>query len=250
MLPPSPLLLFIASYPCSSALELLWPRHALNIERLYDKGGSAPKRETVQNNLLSLLNPVRVRKMSGDQGEMFSPSYWGFDTDEQTSPNQALGKRKSDTGNGDSQCIDLRSNSTLLPPLRAPFSLHSLQQSNPVRHHLLHAPRTLFSIDKRDFQCPSGTAACRSINQPNSCCPSGSTCELLTSGGSGAVGCCTAGQTCSQEVASCQEGYTSCPGDSGGGCCVPGYSCMGVGCMYISCQSSCCGDRTNYMTIR
>ncbi|KAL2430837.1 hypothetical protein ABEF95_013834 [Exophiala dermatitidis] len=50
---------------------------------------------------------------------------------------------------------------------------------------------TLASLDvaKRGFQCPSGTTACTSIDRPNSCCATDSTCQLVTDTGLGDVGC-------------------------------------------------------------
>lgn len=85
-------------------------------------------------------------------------------------------------------------------------------------------------VKGRDFQCPSGTAACARIDRPNSCCPIDETCEIIPDTGAGDIGCCPNGQACATDlpVNSCSAGLTSC---SNGGCCIAGYFCYGVGCL-------------------
>lgn len=45
-----------------------------------------------------------------------------------------------------------------------------------------------------------------------------------------AAKCCPEGATCGGGVGSCPAGAASCPPSPGGGCCIPGYVCQGVGC--------------------
>lgn len=230
MLLPTPLLLIIASFESLSiAFEVPWLRHGATANRLVEaKDHTLRDGHSIEDSARP-VTPVGVRKMSHDQGEMFFPSYWTFEVESETLPNPALGKRKSESSISEAEELNEHVNFTTGSPLQAPFSLHTSQQfiSKP---HLLRMPRAIFSLDQRDFQCPTDTSACTSINKPDSCCPSDSICQLIADSGQGDVGCCAAGQSCSQQVSKCQAGYASCPGSSGGGCCVPGYSCMGVGC--------------------
>ena len=187
------------------------------------------RRSTDTSAFLSSANqPVGVRKMSSDEGEMFFPEYWTFEangeSDSNVLENPNINKRRPLLRLPNLEGPKLLSdNATILPPLQAPFSLHT------DRPNFLHL-RRLFPFQKRDYNCPSNTNACTSINRPNSCCASDESCQLITDTGNGDVGCCSQGQTCSQEVGACQQGYPSCPGAQGGGCCVPGSSCLDVGC--------------------
>ena len=132
--------------------------------------------------------------------------------------------------------LDTRNGTTLFP-LQPPFSLHSERQmgSLPLSRKM---PRAILSLFERAFQCPTGTSSCDSISRPDSCCPSGEVCQLINDSGDGDVGCCRQGQSCSDEVAGCTQGYTSCPGSQGGGCCIPGYVCIGVGCEFTAVAST------------
>ncbi|OAX83475.1 hypothetical protein ACJ72_02161 [Emergomyces africanus] len=87
---------------------------------------------------------------------------------------------------------------------------------------------------RRNFNCPADTEPCISINRPNSCCGAGSKCIFVKDTGLGDVGCCRVGDTCSGDLIECAEGYRPCPHNPGGGCCIPGYSCVDQGCIYIS----------------
>ncbi|KAI1177730.1 hypothetical protein F4777DRAFT_541107 [Nemania sp. FL0916] len=90
----------------------------------------------------------------------------------------------------------------------------------------------LFRLQGRDFSCPTGTHACTVIDQPNYCCPDGTTCFVVENApDAGNVGCCPDGQTCGGSVAACGGGNTACPAEEGGGCCIPGFVCAGTGCV-------------------
>lgn len=154
--------------------------------------------------------PAGLRKMPPDPNEMFFLDYWTFDeTDEEILANA------TDLDNG------------LLPPL-----LPHMYSPNPQYPPYLLGPFGYRALSKRDFQCPSGYSSCSSINQPNSCCASGSTCVSVPDTGLGPVGCCPGGSSCGSVVGSCNtaSGYKSCPDSSNGGCCMPGFDCLDVGC--------------------
>lgn len=161
---------------------------------------------------------IAVRKMTDNEGQMFLHHYWHF--------NQ-IARRPHD---GLDEPHASATNASLAFPFHAPFALHRDADFDAAPSHL-HWARGLLS--DRAFQCPSDTDACAGINRPNSCCPSGSSCQLVTDTGQGDVACCGSGQICSGNVQSCAQGYQNCPGDAGGGCCVPGYACVGtIGCKF------------------
>lgn len=150
-----------------------------------------------------------VRKMSTDEGEKFFLDYWQF-----LDNVQGISERETsdETMDDETPEVFLERSFPLQPP-----SLPS-DLDNP-----LHA---------RDFKCPTGTYGCTSIGRPNRCCGAGETCVSVQDTGSGDMGCCPSGQTCSGQIGSCQSGYTTCSEGLGGGCCIPGYECVPGGCKY------------------
>lgn len=197
-----------------------WPHKLAPHERFYPEHEPHLKRNYEIQQRLGSGKPAGMRKMSEDEGEKFFMEYWQFDqpltvADERASKSVA---HNTVTSNVSSPCDPL-------PPLL----LHTGKQPPPDLHRLFG--RSLFG---RDFQCPSGTSSCTSINQPDACCATGETCISVQDTGNGPVGCCPAGETCGGEVTGCNTaaGYTSCPGSSNGGCCIPGYACQGIGCVY------------------
>lgn len=238
---PVPLLLMIASAPTQTlSLEAQWPYNLPPHMKYFPEDEALVRRNTGIQKKLAKQRPIGVHKMSGDQGEMFFPEYWVFDEADDASTTikerkRTLPLRLSSIHEG-RDALGNGANATVLQSLQAPFSLHSDQQteSRSILRRLYRSPRAmLYRLEERDFRCPGDTASCTSINRTNSCCPTGETCQLITNTGLGDVGCCAVGQTCSAQVSSCQQGYKSCPGSSGGGCCIPGYDCVGIGCMLL-----------------
>lgn len=242
VLVPAPLLLLIASLPARTlSLETQWPYNLPPHMKYYPEDEALVRRNIGIQEKLASQRPIGLHKMSGDEGEMFFPEYWVFDSELKNAPaNKPMERRtpflRLPSEHQHSGIQEDLANSTWLYPLQASLSLHSDQQieSKRLLRKLHRLPRALrYQLDERDFRCPGNTLSCTSINRPNSCCPSGESCQLITNNGLGDVGCCAQGQTCSQQVSTCQEGYKSCPGSSGGGCCIPGYDCDGVGCMIL-----------------
>ncbi|KAL1296878.1 hypothetical protein AAFC00_004493 [Neodothiora populina] len=196
--------------------ERYWPEHEQHL-----------KRDLEIQQRLDTDVPAGVRKMSDDEGEKFFMDYWQFgDTlgdagSQRSNTNIASDRAVSSNpsfGNSSSHC-------DLLPPLLP----HNDKQTFVILPRLFS--RGLF---ERDFKCPGGTSSCASIGQPDTCCATEETCITVQNTGNGPVGCCPAGETCGGEVTGCNTdaGYTSCPGSANGGCCIPGYVCQGVGCVY------------------
>ena len=236
-LAPLSLLLLITSWPAQTEAKdspSPWPRELSFKMDLPSPVSHVDKRHSDPQKIARGQQPVGVRKMSGDESEMFFMEYWQIDAKLSDADNLSYRDRNRQAirSHGpdlvESAVLDLQ-NASIPHTLGAPFALHTERRiiSNPLLRRL---PQGLSLLGERAFQCPSGTSSCTSINRPDSCCPSGEYCQLITDSGQGDVGCCGQEQSCSQQVAGCQQGYSSCPGAQGGGCCIPGYVCVGVGC--------------------
>ncbi|KAI4107767.1 MAG: hypothetical protein L6R37_001452 [Teloschistes peruensis] len=173
--------------------------------------------------------PVAVRKMMEQEAEMFFQEYWQVEqNDRHFNPDH----EPSSSGSAAHEPDHWTNSSTLLP-FFAPIALH--HDTDASAFPLRWARGLLPQLHSRTFQCPANTNACTSIDRPNSCCPTGDSCQLVMNTGRGEVACCGNGQTCAGNVQECATGYQSCPGNEGGGCCLPGYACVGkIGCAHSS----------------
>lgn len=238
-LTPLTLLLLLSDWPAqteSTNLPLPWPRHHSLDTAIHSAPALMSNGGSDRHNIATGQKPVGARKMRGDASEMFFMEYWQFDPkikDTNALPTWGTNRPELSIYDEDNIGDDAahRRNASLPHLLGAPFALHS--ERHPTLSPVLrNIPRALSLLGERAFQCPSGTSSCSSISRPDSCCPSGESCQLISDTGQGDVGCCGQGQSCSPQVAGCQQGYSSCPGNQGGGCCIPGYACLGVGCKF------------------
>lgn len=247
---PQSLLWFLAATRLHAVdVELQWPQYVPQHLRLFPESEQLYKRHEEVRHRMAMQSPLGIRKMSGDPSEMFFVDYWGFDGEqprepgfdleiavknisrpapeaEQTQePHRAAHRARS----RDVESFIPSANSTVVFDLLPPLLLHSTTQSP-----LPKLPRNLAHLFPRSFQCPQDTQPCNSIARPNSCCSTSETCVLIPDTGLGDVGCCPRGQSCSgSSVGSCnaQQGYTSCPNSSNGGCCIPNFTCEDIGCV-------------------
>jgi hypothetical protein len=191
-----------------------WPHNVPKHLKYFPEDEAHVKRGLSVAQRLQYEKPIGVKKMSLDEGEMFMLDNWIFAPESQ----QPSGR----SGMDDLSNITVRAVSPLRP----------LAQSDWLAR--MHIRDVLL---KRQFKCPDGTSSCQSIGAPDVCCGTGSNCITINGGSdAGNVGCCPKGQTCAGSV-SCDaaSGYTSCPGSSNGGCCLPGFKCQGVGCKSGTC---------------
>ena len=231
VVPIAILLLSISILPAATAQQLRWPYNLSPDVNYSPEDEPLVRRSEVAQQRLQDEKVVGVKKMSLDEGEMFFPEYWTFESDMEQMIRSGAGdnlrRRNSDSTIGiEGQCA----NSSIETSLWPAFPLHS---DEPVSESPLIGRFFTRQLAKR-FQCPSDTSACTSINRPDSCCATGETCQIIQDTGLGDVGCCPAGQTCAGQLSTCQSGYTSCPNNPGGGCCIPGYACLDVGCAISS----------------
>jgi progranulin len=233
---PAGLLALLAHLPCPiHGHELRWPYNLPSHAKYYPEEEIFVKRDESIQKKLQRQPVMGVKKMSDDEGEKFYLDYWAFaplssDGDVES---VELGQQKEED-EGELFMV----NNTMLGQARPPLLLHSTHNSI-VAHNALSryirfplSPRS--ELDRRDFQCPSGTSSCESINRPDSCCAEGQTCQSIQDTGLGDVGCCAAGDTCAGSLSNCASDYTSCPNYPGGGCCIPGYACVNGGCLLSS----------------
>lgn len=215
---PASLLLLLSVWPQTVVPQEQSPYDHPPHRRYFPEDEVHVKRQHAVQSRLLQERPIAVRKMSLDEGEKFYLDYWEFESE-----NQDKSRRWINTFSvKDSNQISNASIST-----EPDVALRLLDADDNYGNRMMRMPRNIF---KRDFQCPGGTNACLSINRPNSCCSTSSTCVLIEDTGLGDVGCCPSGKTCTGSVSTCPADYTSCPDSSNGGCCIPGYSCQDVGC--------------------
>jgi progranulin len=234
---PAGLLVLLASSPYRvHGQELRWPYNLPSHLKYYPEDEIFVKKDESIQHKLEQHPVVGVKKMSDDEGEKFYLDYWTFGPmgSDGTGEDENLVQRYHNNEEGSSFVV----NNTIVERARPPFLLHSSQNSNIARNILSRyirfpiLPRSGF--DKREFQCPTGTSNCASVDRPNSCCAEGQTCQLIQDTGLGDVGCCAAGETCAGSLSNCASGYADCPNYPGGGCCIPGYACVSGGCLLSS----------------
>lgn len=231
-LPPSLLIFVFESTARAQDQEqsFQWPYNLPKHVKYFPEDEALVRRDITVQRQLQEHPPNGVRKMSLDEGEKFFLEYW------------TLGKVMSfNSSTEDTEELEEwngRGNSSVHFP-QPPFPVHMMSRARreptslPRIARFLHMGPQPF---KRDYSCPAGTSNCASIDRPNSCCPAGETCQIVQGNALGDVGCCADGQTCSGSVSQCQDGYTDCPNNPGGGCCIPGYRCDNVGCTFFPFQ--------------
>ncbi|RDA87726.1 hypothetical protein CP532_1786 [Ophiocordyceps camponoti-leonardi (nom. inval.)] len=79
--------------------------------------------------------------------------------------------------------------------------------------------------------CPAGMNSCADQKSPNKCCQKGTYCTAVPDASVEHVACCPDGARCGGQVGTCPADATSCPSELGGGCCIAGYVCRGLGCV-------------------
>lgn len=196
--------------------------------------------ETLESHLSRGKSPIGVLKMSDDPGEKFFLEYWQFDGHQAGKRADEdrdwfdWSQRQNDNHHGQ---VGNESMSYL-----SPFAVHAQESEEsqvPIKHteHDEKAASIIPNIFKRQsFACPSGTSSCGALGYENICCPFGETCFNIKDTGLGPVGCCPNGSRCSGSVNTCPRPNTACAAGQdddfeGGGCCVPGYICQGIGCV-------------------
>lgn len=251
-LPTSLLLLISSSIPANAEdrdqFPAQWPYNSPPHTKNYPEDAHHRRHdlESIQEHILAGHAPVSVRKMSEDESEKFFPEYWGFR--DQIDQIPMLGGGPGNIGTEASLRKEfeeeeswLMANASVQVSFRPAFPVHAKQgnslterDAKAIGAGLMKRGRSaaaaLALLQKRDYVCPTGTSACS--NAPNLCCATGEVCVTVTDTGLGSVGCCPIGATCAGAI-SCAAGNTACSSNMGGGCCISGYVCAGIGCKMV-----------------
>ncbi|KAK3327303.1 hypothetical protein B0T19DRAFT_158974 [Cercophora scortea] len=191
--------------------------------------------------LAQAQHPTAIKKMPPDQGEKFYPEYCAF-PDDGTFAQAPLAPAAATKAIVSPR--HLAANASAQIPYLPPFAPHLDGDTEHQEQRIIPPPargggifgrraaaEALARLERRQWACPSGTSNCAGIGFPNSCCQTGERCVQITDTGLGKVGCCPAGATCGGTITSCTDGNTPCASEIGGGCCIPGFVCQGVGCV-------------------
>lgn len=186
-------------------------------------------------------SPTAIRKMPLDSSEKLFPEHLAFADnlpDEENihnpflSPREAvLAARLQLTAEEEGQ---LNSNSSTPGPqrqFRPAFKSHGQDDTLGDDGWWYHrrARDTLHLLEGRQG-CPGGFQDCSDVGHPNKCCMTSEVCVEVDDSSVGGVACCPEGAECGGSVGSCPGEATTCDQELGGGCCIEGYICEGVGC--------------------
>ncbi|KAI9841008.1 MAG: hypothetical protein M1837_001083 [Sclerophora amabilis] len=258
---PVSIVLFLPRNPslvsAAAASAEQWPYNLPEHAKYWPEDGPLRKREleASQGPLLQAPRmPAGVRKMGGDEGEKFYMEFWEFDGQQESqSPSlegpaiiegrhASLGKLRSRSSEEDE--LTEYANATMTFPYKPALLRHTAEQTSLNPHFkrgfsyysslFARSPRAaLAALQKRAFECPSGTNDCAEIGRSGSCCSQGEKCQIVPDTGTGGdVGCCPEGKSCSGNLGECDIGFTKCSDNLGGGCCIPMYICIDLGCEY------------------
>ncbi|KAK0104021.1 hypothetical protein ONS96_005126 [Cadophora gregata f. sp. sojae] len=225
--------------PSQSENTAQWPYNLPPHVKFWPEDPPSRRRdlEAIEEHIRLGRKPVGVMKMSDDEGEKFYMEYWQFEGEleqkgllETRSESSVLRRDSSLQKDG------LQGNESTVLQFMPPFLLHTentagaedLKARDLVRGR--DAARVLAALQARDFTCPTGTNSCSMPMSPTSCCATDEVCFSIPDTGLGVVGCCPAGAQCAGAVTQCDAPNTPCPSILGGGCCIPGFSCVAGGC--------------------
>ncbi|XWW95941.1 hypothetical protein V2A60_003910 [Cordyceps javanica] len=175
-------------------------------------------------------SPTALRKVAPDAGEKIFPEHLAFATisfeDASIAARQFL----------EAQDALPRTARQRAQAYRPAFARHHADESSSSRGGVLRwrAANKAFGLlqsQRRAASCPRGMSGCDAIGQPNKCCQDGTVCTAVEDDAVGGIACCPQGSSCGGRVGTCPSDAVSCPAALGGGCCIPGYVCEGVGCV-------------------
>lgn len=160
--------------------------------------------------------PTAIRRQSPDSNEKILAEHLAFPSSLQVGP--VLGSPSF----LDDQALPSNGTARFYPA----FAQHIDEREETI---LRRAAQALDLLQKR-AACPAGMISCADSGSPNKCCQEGTYCTAVPDTDVGHVACCPNGLTCGGGVGKCPADATSCAAALGGGCCIPGYICQGIGC--------------------
>ncbi|KAF5025252.1 hypothetical protein F66182_2718 [Fusarium sp. NRRL 66182] len=168
--------------------------------------------------------PTAVRKLAPGSNEKLLREHLAFAPLYIPSPREAAAAAISFLDKQDDKILALNNTERFYRPAFAP---HSRESSDT----LLRRAAEVLALLQRRSDCPSGMNSCSDIDSEVKCCQDGTYCVDVGDAVAGGIACCPDGASCGGGVGSCPDGATSCSEELGGGCCIPGYVCQGLGCV-------------------
>lgn len=175
--------------------------------------------------------PTALKKLAPDSNEKIFPEHLAF-APPGSFPIGIYGTPLLpgvDDGNGESE----RTNSSSRFFQRA-FAPHI----DETRENMMRRAAEMLAILEKRSSCPSDMNSCEDIGAANKCCQKGTYCTSVADSNVASVACCPDGVQCGGGVGSCPTSAVSCPSSLGGGCCLQGYICQGIGCKYLSLRTT------------
>lgn len=168
--------------------------------------------------------PTAIKKISPGSGEKIFANHLAFAPLPVLAPHEAASAALVFLDQQDEELA--HQSNTSIARFRPAFQRHYEEAEGNV---LRRAAEVLALLERRQA-CPSGMNSCSDVGAPNKCCQEGTYCTDVSDTNVGKVACCPEGATCDGSVGDCPTEARSCPAELGGGCCIPGYVCQGVGC--------------------
>lgn len=164
------------------------------------------------------LSPTAIRKIAPDPGQKIFPEHLAF----APLPRVSFGEEADEE---EDFWPDSNATARFYSRAYAPHYDADGGEGNVLRR----AAEALALLRKR-ASCPAGMNGCDSAGAPDKCCEAGTYCAKVQDESVGHIACCPQGDTCGGGVGKCPSDAVSCPASLGGGCCIPGYVCEGIGC--------------------
>lgn len=168
-------------------------------------------------------SPTAIKKLAPGSNDKLLREHLAFAPLQILSPRDAAAAAISFLDEQDAEFLKLNGTERFYRPAFAPHSEES-------RDGMLRRAAEALALLQRRSSCPKGMNICSDIDPEVKCCQEGTYCVDVGNSVAGGVACCPDGASCGGGVGSCPSGAASCSEELGGGCCIPGYVCQGLGC--------------------
>lgn len=168
-------------------------------------------------------SPIAIRKVAPGSHDKLLREHLAFAPLHGLTPREAAAAAISFLDEQDDKLLSLNGTERFYRPAFAPHSEESHES-------LLRRAAEALALLQRRSSCPKGMNSCSDIDSEVKCCQEGTYCVNVGDTVAGGIACCPDGASCGGGVGACPDGATSCSAELGGGCCIPGYVCQGLGC--------------------
>jgi hypothetical protein len=168
-------------------------------------------------------SPIAIRKVAPGSHDKLLREHLAFAPLHSLTPREAAAAAISFLEEQDGKLVSLNGTERSYRPAFAPHSEESHES-------LLRRAAEVLALLQRRSSCPKGMNSCSDIDSEVKCCQEGTYCVNVGNTVAGGIACCPDGASCGGGVGACPDGATSCSAELGGGCCIPGYVCQGLGC--------------------